>query len=1237
VRSDAKASSAATTSGRGRNLLLALLAASALVLIAAAPASAAKNHVFLETFGSAAKPSFGNDEGLAIDQSNGNLLVIDSSNGTVSRWAPDGTAADFSALGTNVIDGQGGADLTPQNGLSFGGPAEIQIAVDNSGAATDGNIYVTQSGQDLVDVFASSGAYLGQLTAYGATPFGEPCGVAVDSGGNVYVGDYSAGVHKFVPAANPPVDADNTATFTSVSNPCTLAAGAGPTAGFIFVAQWNGPLSKVDSSTGALEYVVDASNTTTVTVDPATGHAYKANGSMVGHYDASGAFSASEIDFFSAGNSVEGIAVRGSNGNLYLSRSGAASVQVYGIQVSPGASTGSASSVTATTATLNGTVNPDGVALTGCEFEYGTTTSYGQSAPCAESLASIGSGTSPVAVHADIAGLAVGTEYHFRLVAENAEASSQGADEAFVSDGPVIEDSTTEAITTDEALLKAKIDPQGQPTTYHFEWGTTASYGQSSAEAGAGSDSAGHVVLYGLEGLTPGITYHWRVVATSSAGTAVGPDRSFTTHGVFVPDTDCPNQALRYGPSAKLPDCRAYEMVSPVDKGGLDIVAPVDASTIRYAAAYRRSTPNGGKLTFTSRGAFADSLSRTLGNQYIATRTPDGWSTRGINAPKGPTIHGANFTFDELDSFYFKAFTPDLSSAWIKNYNLVPLAPGAREGVQNLYRRDNTNDSYEAVTTVDPLMGAASYLPVVVGYTDDGSKVFLQTANQLTPDAAPNGDKVQIYEFSGGQFELISVLPGETASPENNVVGTDDGFVSYVGKRAVTLDNAVSEDGSRVFWTTGTLNTGGTAGSGPGKVYVRIDGETTVPVSESVTTKPSEFWTASSSGSKALFSFEDDPTGEDRRKLYVFDVDEEESDLIASEVFGVAGASDDLSRVYFDSREVLDDGATAGERNLYLWDEGAIEFIVTLAAANNVAQAPDAGATVLSPYFHNARVTPDGSRIAFMSLRSLTGYDNRDAATGEPISEVFLYDAEADELICASCNPSGARPVGGKMLSPFAEGHGGGSNEVGGPNAAAWIPTREYSLNELHPLSADGSRLFFNAFDALVPQDSNGVQDVYQWEAPGSGTCKVGGTGYSPQNGGCISLISTGQGVAPQPHDRSVFIDASLDGSTVFFKTRSDIDPEDPGLIDIYAARVGGGYPRPAAPNPCVGDACQSVPPAPSDPTPASASFRGADDPAPRKQRSRCKAARKRAGKASAQAKREPAKRCRRVKRRAGR
>ena len=233
--------------------------------------------------------------------------------------------------------------------------------------------------------------------------------------------------------------------------------------------------------------------------------------------------------------------------------------------------------------------------------------------------------------------------------------------------------------------------------------------------------------------------------------------------------------------------------------------------------------------------------------------------------------------------------------------------------------------------------------------------------------------------------------------------------------------------------------------------------------------------------------------------------------------------------------------------------------------------------------------------------------------------QVYRYDAEANggegQLSCISCNPSGARPVGQVLRKSYVP-VGLQDSPAAATKfwAAAWIQTVIHPFHPSRLLSEDGNRVYFNSFDALVPGDTNGAQDVYQWEAAGSGDCTQASASFSPRNDGCISLISTGTNA-----DRAEFVDASPDGSNVFIETSASLDPRDPGLIDIYDARVNGGFPLPEPDTACEGDGCQSAPPPPVDPTPASASFRGAGNPPVLRN---CAAQAKRAARLSRRAKR---------------
>ncbi len=660
-------------------------------------------------------------------------------------------------------------------------------------------------------------------------------------------------------------------------------------------------------------------------------------------------------------------------------------------------------------------------------------------------------------------------------------------------------------------------------------------------------------------------------------------------------------------------------MVTPLDKNNGDIKTLANINGFRTAA--NQAALDGDKFTYSSYKAFGDAIGSLYSNQYIASRGPTGWASHGIT----PFHRGYLFKLQPVSPTWdlevqFKAFTADLSSAFVTDDALPPLTEEAVEGRVNLYRRHNDDDSYEALTTTETSTPNSDlgYDMEVGGHSEDGAHAVFNARAALTPDAAVTSRK-QVYDFSGGELNLVSILPEGAANTRNSYVGT---VVTNSSGRRSTVENAVSDDGSRIYWTSAPAAGAGSAG--PGKIYVRVNGETTVPVSESISTAAARYWTASTDGSKAIFAI-----GED---LYKFDLATETSSLIAGGASGVVGASDDASRVYFVSSEALASGAVSGERNLYLDHDGSKTFVASLSPidiGNGQSIDQVSGFSVIDPrpIEHASRVSADGGTLAFQSVVSLTGYDNTDVKNGEPNLEVFVYDADEEDLACVSCRPSGARPDGQPLNEPFRTVDSPANNN-GEPQrrwTAAWLTTAERETYFPRALSEDGNRLYFNAFDALLPQDTNGAQDVYQWEKQGSGSCKT------PD--GCLSLISTGKSPVS-----SEFVDASADGRDVFFSTQSSLDPRDAGLVDIYDAREGGGHPLPPPPpTPCLGDACQSVPPGPNDATPASAGFRGAGSPSLRKRaRRQCKPRTRGAGKPSKN-QRKRLKRCRNINRGAAR
>jgi hypothetical protein len=192
----------------------------------------------------------------------------------------------------------------------------------------------------------------------------------------------------------------------------------------------------------------------------------------------------------------------------------------------PSATTGAASSVTQSSATVSGTVDPQGMATT-YRFEYGTSSSYGLQTADVDA----GSGTGAVDASANLTGLTSDTTYHYRLVATNAAGVTRGSDRTLKTDArpgpPGATTGSARSVSAVAARLSASVDPNGRPTTYHFEYGTTTGYGKRTADASAGSGQSARSVSAAISGLSANTRYHYRVVAANDAGVARGRDRSF--------------------------------------------------------------------------------------------------------------------------------------------------------------------------------------------------------------------------------------------------------------------------------------------------------------------------------------------------------------------------------------------------------------------------------------------------------------------------------------------------------------------------------------------------------------------------------------------------------------------------------------------------------------------------------------------------------------------------------------
>jgi hypothetical protein len=767
---------------------------------------------------------------------------------------------------------------------------------------------------------------------------------------------------------------------------------------------------------------------------------------------------------------------------------------------------------------------------------------------------------------------------------------------------PTIEEEWAADVTLDGAKLQATLDPQGSATTYRFEYGTSLAYGSNAPvpEADAGSSSGAVTVAAHVDGLTAGTAYHYRLVATSGAETVDGSDHTFTT---FTPT------------SGVVPDGRQYELVSPPDKNGGEIDGGAFQSP---AAPPREASEEGNAIMYQSSTGFESTADEAKGStslsSYLSKRGPDGWTTENVTPPTD-TNGAINATSRQVDSW--EALAPDLSAGFLVAGST--LLPGSFAGFTMPYLRDNANGAYKALSPIAPPNREAGdhdgetpgvFIPYFAGASRDFSHIAFSANDALAPNAidTPNETERNLYEWSNGQLRLVNVLPDGSVLPPSSipVFGSEYGQGLEAGPGGGAYNHVVSADGSRVFWVDALDR----------ELFARVNGTSTILASGSQKTngsgpggadplgpQPPVYQDASADGSQVLFTSKAELTddantgaaagcGDCGRDLYRYSMDTgrltdltaDSSDPEGASVQGAAVASEDGSYVYFVAGGVLAPGAApascqpdreSGFCNLYEWHEGAgTHFIARITGEEAViTMTEDAKGRV-------SRVSPSGRFFAFESLQRLTGYDNT-LADGTVCSlfesfrlnrtrdctEVFLYDAQTHSLVCASCNPTGARPAGRSILPGVVGGSLGNPLEQGTANGAV---TPFYQQRYL----SDDGRLFFDTLDALSPRDTNGQVDVYEYE------------------NGEAHLITGGFGA-----ESSVFIDASASGDDVFFATRDQLASADQDeAVDLYDARVGG-LPNIARPPACSSsDACKPGPtPQPAVfGAPASATFSGA-------------------------------------------
>jgi hypothetical protein len=1151
-------------------------------LVFAGVAQAGKVHPFVSSFPAGTGP-----QAVAVDQATGDVLVVDVAAGAVLKFDSAGAPSNFSALSSDVLDGAGGADATPGGGFAFDpGNSANQVAVDNSGGPADGYVYVTSAFAGVIDVFDATGTFVGEIDGSLATPQsgGETCGVATDPSGHVYSASFDGHVDKYTPTDADPAHDSFDGQLEGLSQPCNVAADS---LGDVYASTWDrGPLTKYDASQinqpAASGTQVDPTSFA-VAVDPSNNDVYVDEGTRVAQFDTSGA-SIGQSGLGSLNANSFGVAIHGTTGDLYVSDAGSAVVDHFGAAVDiagPDVTIDPPSNVTTSHATFSGTVNPNGTDPlndTTWHFEYSTD---GGNTWTSTTGGDAGTGTSPVQVSDDVNNLLPHQSVKVRLVAVNAGATATSSEQDFDTPTltPDVITDPAQDITPDHASLTARLNAHNAPTTYFFEYGTDTGYGTHVPDgngADGGSSVFGTAVQQNISGLQPGTTYHYRIVAHNAAGTVPGQDQSFTTTTAPArgpPRADIPGSGF-------LPDDRGWELVSPPDKHGSGV--DVDSARVRPAAGETPDQPMA--ATFASLGTFADVHGTGVGNDYMAIRTGQtgtpGWATHAITPPEQPLTFPA--VLAGSDSLWQDELSPDLNTGVVLSWTPLTDAPDVKD-VDNLYRRTDLrtpgNSTYDLLTactlcagTPLPPISDVDQLPRVAGASADFSHVTFESDQRLVAGSTGGFHQPNLYEWVNGTIRLAAVLPDNAcATPPciapSSTAGQDAGAGNFALRHS---PHTISADGSRIIFTD--LSAGD--GQSTGNLYVRINGTSTVQINATERTdcadhdpctgtpepdpagpQPAEFQTASTDGSRVFFITSEQLTDtplDNAAGLYMYDanapaghhltvisVDHEPADALGS-VHGVMGASDDGHYVYFISGGQLVAGQPPSPPNfgVYEWHDGSTFYIGALA---NLNQTNDTTFDLLPNLWGlaplHARVTPDGRHVLFQSSTGagLTGYNSNKHV------ELYLYSADSHELQCVSCRPDGSPAQGDAtdMSRTF----------TGGTNTSSHVN---------HPLSDDGSKVFFSTTDALVSRDTNGKSDVYEFDSA-SGT---------------VRLLSSGTDSGD-----SFFMDASANGDDAFIATQQALSKWDVDQsYDLYDARVGGGLPDPNSSIPCSDDACQGAP-----------------------------------------------------------
>ncbi|HVC06921.1 MAG TPA: hypothetical protein VND98_04975 [Solirubrobacterales bacterium] len=873
-------------------------------------------------------------------------------------------------------------------------------------------------------------------------------------------------------------------------------------------------------------------------------------------------------------------------------------------------------------ATLNGSFTADEL-KTEYFFQYGTTSGhYGHTTPEAE-VSAAATGSQHLEAH--LAGLVSGITYHYRLIARNSLGTTVGQDETLTTaQPPSIQSLSSSEVSATAATLETKVDPHGFKTECRFQYGTSVSYGQSAPCPQPLEGTAAQAVRVRVQGLTSGATYHFRLLAENKWGETTSEDQSFE----FFPPA-CPNGAVRQQTSSVyLPDCRAYELVSPGNANG----------TLLFSGG-----PATGRATSPSRFAYVGNYGSppeaagtigAAGDLYVSTRTDSGWVSHYIglpgdqtgcvgSPPTDPSSHGA-----ALNEIQNRVLT-DPSMSRFLDFN-------DGTGISCIFGGNGTGDSNNTTdlpsnapflwgadgsllahlpTGLASLPGAEASLACsredaqdVVAHcagevtaSPDLTHLFFSSNNFSFAEGGITGAPGSAYDdnLTTGTIELISRLPNGEPIPQDPAFanmppnnGCAHGGDCPGGHEEFLRFPAVSADGSHVLISTATVATSpcgkstGTPPDGclrfadtPIHLYMRLAGVTkAISISELTGENvPAHFLGMTSDGSEVFFTAAQHLTAEDPdhggSSLYMWSEHGEAEGrpltlISRANPGGVTGAGDTAEctaswtqqcgivpysdrtytefsagnlggnglsdtaiasrsgEIYFYSPEQLDgDRGVPGLQNLYLYRGGRLHFVAAFEPGEYCEHGPGGLKICTEGPIARFQVTPDGAHMAFVTAARLTSYDNADHL------EMYSYTPSTEALVCDSCNPSG-QPA---TANVFASQDGLFQTEDG--------------------------RTFFATAESLVPTDTNQATDVYEFVA------------------GRPHLLTPGTGIVSRPtltltsyYEIPGLIGVSADGTDVYFSTYDTLLAEDHNgnFLKFYDARTNGGFGQHPPVQPCA-------------------------------------------------------------------